>query len=77
MQQIVCMKFNIIDSKIKIIKWISFWFLLTHNNLYFTKAQILLYMFLKNNQFTDGGGVVSLMHQLPVTPRKIPGTHFC
>jgi hypothetical protein len=26
---------------------------------------------------TDGGKVVSLTHQLPFIPRKIPGTHFC
>jgi hypothetical protein len=26
---------------------------------------------------TDGDEVVSLAHRLPVTPRKISGTHFC
>jgi hypothetical protein len=26
---------------------------------------------------TDGGEVVSLMRQLPFTPRKILGTHLC
>jgi hypothetical protein len=25
----------------------------------------------------DGGKVVSLMHQLPLTPENTPGTHFC
>jgi hypothetical protein len=29
------------------------------------------------NRLKDGGEVVSPMHQLPFTPRKIPGTHFC
>jgi hypothetical protein len=30
-----------------------------------------------DNRLTDGGEVVSLIHQQPFTPRKIPGTHFC
>jgi hypothetical protein len=30
-----------------------------------------------DNQLTDGGQVISLMHHLLFTPRKIPGTHFC
>jgi hypothetical protein len=30
-----------------------------------------------DNQLTDGSEVVSLAHQLPFTPRKIPGTNFC
>jgi hypothetical protein len=30
-----------------------------------------------DNQLTDGGQIVSLMHRPPFTPRKIPGTHFC
>jgi hypothetical protein len=30
-----------------------------------------------DSQLTDGGQVVSLTGQLPFTPRKIPGTHFC
>jgi hypothetical protein len=30
-----------------------------------------------DNQLTDGGEAVSLMHQPPFTPRKIPGTNFC
>jgi hypothetical protein len=30
-----------------------------------------------DSRLTDGGEVVSLTHQLPFTPRKIPGTHFC
>jgi len=25
----------------------------------------------------DGGKVVSLMHQLPLSPGNTPGTHFC
>jgi len=25
----------------------------------------------------DGGKVVSLMHRPPLTPRNVPGTHFC
>jgi hypothetical protein len=29
------------------------------------------------NRLTDGDEVVSLMRQLPFTPRKIIGTHFC
>jgi hypothetical protein len=29
------------------------------------------------NWFTDGSEVVSLTHQPPFIPRKIPGTHFC
>jgi hypothetical protein len=29
-----------------------------------------------DNWLTDGGEVVSPMHQPPFTPRKIPGTHF-
>jgi hypothetical protein len=28
-------------------------------------------------RLTDGGRVVSPMHQLLFAPRKIPGTHFC
>jgi hypothetical protein len=30
-----------------------------------------------DNRLTDGGEVFSLMHWPPLTPRKIPGTHFC
>jgi hypothetical protein len=30
-----------------------------------------------DNQFTDGGQVVSLTLWPPFTPRNIPGTHFC
>jgi hypothetical protein len=30
-----------------------------------------------DNRFTDGGEVVSLTRRPPVTPWKIPGTHFC
>jgi hypothetical protein len=30
-----------------------------------------------DNCLTDGGEVVSLTCQLPFTPRKIPGSHFC
>jgi hypothetical protein len=30
-----------------------------------------------DSRLTDGGKVVSLMHRLPLTPRSIPGTHFC
>jgi hypothetical protein len=30
-----------------------------------------------DNRLTDGGEFVSLMHQLPFTPRKIHDTHFC
>jgi hypothetical protein len=30
-----------------------------------------------DNQLRDDGEAVSLMHQPPFTPRKIPGTHFC
>jgi hypothetical protein len=30
-----------------------------------------------DNRLTHGGEVVSLTHQPPTTPRKIPGTHFC
>jgi hypothetical protein len=30
-----------------------------------------------DNWLTDGGEVVSLMCWLPLTPRKISGTHFC
>jgi Zn-dependent protease with chaperone function len=29
-----------------------------------------------DSQLTDGGKVVSHMHQSPFTPRKIPDTHF-
>jgi hypothetical protein len=29
------------------------------------------------NRLTDGGEVVGLNLRPPVTPRKIPGTHFC
>jgi hypothetical protein len=29
-----------------------------------------------DNRLTNGGEAVSLMHQPPFTPRKIPGTHF-
>jgi hypothetical protein len=29
------------------------------------------------NRLTDAGKVVSLMPQMPFTPRNIPGTHFC
>jgi hypothetical protein len=30
-----------------------------------------------DNCLTDGCEVISLTCQLPFTPRKIPGTHFC
>jgi hypothetical protein len=30
-----------------------------------------------DNQFTDGGEVVSFMRWPPFTPKKILGTHFC
>jgi hypothetical protein len=30
-----------------------------------------------DNRLTDGSEVVSLMHWLPFSPRKVPGTHFC
>jgi hypothetical protein len=29
------------------------------------------------NRLTDCGEAVTLTRQLPFTPRKIPGTHFC
>jgi hypothetical protein len=32
---------------------------------------------LLDNQLTDGSEVVSLMCQLPFTPRRIPGAHSC
>jgi hypothetical protein len=31
----------------------------------------------RENRLTDGGEVVYLMRQLPFTPRKIAGIHFC
>jgi hypothetical protein len=30
-----------------------------------------------DNRRTDGGKVVSLTRRPPLTPRKIPGAHFC
>jgi hypothetical protein len=30
-----------------------------------------------DSRLTDSGEVVSLARRPPVTPRKIPGTHFC
>jgi hypothetical protein len=30
-----------------------------------------------DNRLTDSSAVVSLMHRLPFTSRKVPGTHFC
>jgi hypothetical protein len=30
-----------------------------------------------DNRLTDGGEVISLTCLPPITPRKIPGTHFC
>jgi hypothetical protein len=30
-----------------------------------------------DNQLTDGDEVVSCTRRPPLTPRKIPGTHFC
>jgi hypothetical protein len=30
-----------------------------------------------DDRFTDGSEVVSLICQPALTPRKIPGTHFC
>jgi hypothetical protein len=30
-----------------------------------------------DNQFRDGGEIVSLTRRPPLPPRKIPGTHFC
>jgi hypothetical protein len=32
---------------------------------------------LLNSRLIDGGEVMSLTLQPPLTPRKIPGTHFC
>jgi hypothetical protein len=29
------------------------------------------------SQLIDGSEVVILMHRLPFSPRKIPGTYFC
>jgi hypothetical protein len=29
------------------------------------------------NRLTDGGAVVNLMSRLSITPRKVPGAHFC
>jgi hypothetical protein len=29
-----------------------------------------------DSRITDGGEVISLTHRPPLTPRKIPGTHF-
>jgi hypothetical protein len=34
-------------------------------------------IFSRQSALTDGGEVVSLTHQQPFTPRKIPGTHLC
>jgi hypothetical protein len=30
-----------------------------------------------DNRLTDGGEIVSLTRRPPVTPRNIPGSHFC
>jgi hypothetical protein len=29
-----------------------------------------------DNQLTDSGEAVNLTHQMPITPKKISGTHF-
>jgi hypothetical protein len=40
-------------------------------------CEMLRLSYFLDNQLTDGGEVVRLMHWPPITPRKIPGTQFC